>query len=123
MQNLFTPVEVVKNTHNSYPPEALRRFERELYGITQPRILSLADERKRLLNWYTLPQQGFSDSHHLNEDKQPLSTHQKSWLSLGAFTKIGSRPNNQPNIDYHWEKGSFLQLQNAVTEITVTSKE
>jgi hypothetical protein len=54
MQNLFTPVEVIRNIHNTYPPEALLRFEQELYGITQPRVLSLADERKRLLAWYTV---------------------------------------------------------------------
>lgn len=43
MQNLFTPIEVTKNTHNSYPLEELRRYQLELYEITQPRIQSLAD--------------------------------------------------------------------------------
>lgn len=52
MNNLFTPVEVIRSSSFSYPPEVMLRFEAKLYAITQPSVLSLADERKQLLSWY-----------------------------------------------------------------------
>jgi hypothetical protein len=52
MSNWFTPVEVVRRQQSSYPPEALLRIEQQqLYAITEPRVISLADERKQLLAW------------------------------------------------------------------------
>ena len=62
MHNLFTPVEVIKQTTNIYPPEAFLKFEQEeLFTITQPRISSLADERKKLITWFIFIYLGFED--------------------------------------------------------------
>ena len=60
MHNFFTPVEVKRPPSNAYPPEALQRFNHELYAITQPRVPSLADERKKIVSWYGLPKLGFA---------------------------------------------------------------
>jgi hypothetical protein len=51
--HFFTPVEVVKVHSNTYSCEQLLRFGQDfLLEITEPRIRSLADERKQLITWH-----------------------------------------------------------------------
>lgn len=89
MHNLFTPVEVIRNTSHSYPPEALLRFEQELYAITQPRILSLADERKKLLVWYDHFNAGSEDYLSYSVDMLPLLIHHSLHVCWAVFSRSG----------------------------------